>query len=70
MATTSVRSYERSKPEKRPDPFQDIIDAKMAARRQQAEAAKRVNDIRNEIGWKRPAIVDRMLSVLGIGRLS
>lgn len=37
--------------------------------REELEAQKQVNEFRNEIGWKRPAIIDRMLSVLGIGRL-
>ena len=36
--------------------------------REEVEAAKRVNEFRYSIGWKRPAIIDRMMSALGIGR--
>jgi len=36
--------------------------------REELEAAKRLNEFRDSIGWKRPAIIDRMLSAFGIGR--
>jgi len=36
--------------------------------REEVEAAKRLNEFRDSIGWKRPAIIDRMLSAFGIGR--
>ena len=64
MTIVNVKAHTRGKP----DPFQDIIDAKMAERIRQAEAKKRMNEFRDSIGWKRPAIIDRMLSAFGIGR--
>lgn len=37
MTTTTVREHPRNLPSKRPDPFQDIIDARLEARRKNAE---------------------------------
>lgn len=50
--TISVKAYTRSKPEKAPDPFQSVIDARLAKRRAEAEAFRRANEYRNEIGYK------------------
>lgn len=50
--TVSVKAYTRSKPEKAQDPFQPVIDTKLAKRRAEAEAFRRANEYRNGIGYK------------------
>jgi hypothetical protein len=56
--TVTVRAHERKKPAKKPDPFQSTIEARravLAARWKpslgKAEADKRVNEFRDEIGF-------------------
>ncbi|WP_311272226.1 MULTISPECIES: hypothetical protein [unclassified Rhizobium] len=52
MTTTeiTVRAHKRKKPAKQPDPFEPIINARLAER-QQRVAAGQVNEFRNKIGF-------------------
>ncbi|WP_313666175.1 hypothetical protein [Shinella sp.] len=50
-STIRVKGYERRKPERTPDPFQDIIDARIARRRATAEAFARIHSYRDSIDY-------------------
>lgn len=51
MKTVHVNAYERKAPEKRPDPFQAQIDARLAKIRSQADAYRKVNEFRDSIDY-------------------
>lgn len=50
--TVSVQAYTRRKAEKKPDPLQPLISKRLEQIRAKANADKRVNEFRDEIGYR------------------